>query len=146
MDHLIVSDEAVFSLNSEINTRKVRKYALHSDGHPPDHYVEFHQGANQVMMWACGLGPHLVQGNTLTLESICESSAITLSREIFVFMVSMRVPSGGNTLWLLRTPAMRRCDTIVGNFPAVLKVNMVTGHAPLVPRILQCVTFSFGDI
>ena len=41
LDQLIVSDEAIFSLNSEINTRNVRKYAAHGDGHPADHYVEF---------------------------------------------------------------------------------------------------------
>jgi hypothetical protein len=39
IDHLIVSDEAVLSLNSEINTKNVRKYAAHGDGHPPDHYT-----------------------------------------------------------------------------------------------------------
>ena len=40
-DQLIVSDEAIVSLNSEINTRNVRKYAAHGDGHPTDHNVEF---------------------------------------------------------------------------------------------------------
>ena len=34
LDQLIVSDEAIFSLNSEINTRNVRKYTAHGDGHP----------------------------------------------------------------------------------------------------------------
>ena len=34
LDQLIVSDEAIVSLNSEINTRNVRKYATHGDGHP----------------------------------------------------------------------------------------------------------------
>ena len=74
LDHLIVSDEAVFSLNSEINTRNVRKYAAHGDGHPPDHYVEFLQGADQVMVWVgltrtgIVLGPHFVQGHLDTRE------------------------------------------------------------------------------
>ncbi len=74
LDHLIISDEAVFSLNSEINMRNVRKYAAHGDGHPPDHYVEFLQGANQVMVWVgltrtgIILGPHFVQRHLDTRE------------------------------------------------------------------------------
>ena len=51
LDHLIVSDEAVFSLNSEITARNVVKYAPYGNGHPDDHYVEFTQGADQVMVW-----------------------------------------------------------------------------------------------
>ena len=35
LDQLIVSDEAIFSLNSEINTTNVRKYAAHGDGTQP---------------------------------------------------------------------------------------------------------------
>ena len=35
LDQLIVSDEAIFSLNSEITTRNVRKYAAHDDGTQP---------------------------------------------------------------------------------------------------------------
>ena len=74
LDQLIVSDEAIFSLNSEINTRNVRKYAAHGDGHPADHYVEFFKGADQVMVWVgltrtgIVLGPHFVQGNLDTRE------------------------------------------------------------------------------
>ena len=34
LDQLIVSDEAIFSLNWEINTRNVRKYASHGNGYP----------------------------------------------------------------------------------------------------------------
>ncbi len=63
LEQLIVSDEAVFSLNSEINSRNV------IDGHPPDNYVEFAQGADQVMIWV-GLtregvvpGPHFAERN-----------------------------------------------------------------------------------
>ena len=47
LDQLIVSDESVFSLNSEINSRNVIEYAEHGNGHPPDHYVEFAQGATK---------------------------------------------------------------------------------------------------
>ncbi|CAB4042592.1 Hypothetical predicted protein, partial [Paramuricea clavata] len=54
-DQLIVSDEAVFSLNSEVNSRKVVKYAEY--------------GAEQVMVWAgltragAVLGLHFVEWN-----------------------------------------------------------------------------------
>ena len=68
LNNLIVSDEAIFSLNSEVNSRNVIKYAPYGQGHPPDHYVEFKQGADQVMVWM-GLtgsgqvfGPHFVRG------------------------------------------------------------------------------------
>jgi hypothetical protein len=38
LDQLIVSDEAVFSLNSEVNaSRNVIKYAPYGNGHPADH-------------------------------------------------------------------------------------------------------------
>ena len=39
LDKLVVSDEAVFRLNSEINSRNVRNYVAKGDGHPDDHYV-----------------------------------------------------------------------------------------------------------
>ena len=113
LDHLIVSDKAVFSLNSEINTRNVRKYALHGDGHSLDHYVEFLQGANQIMVWI-GLTRQALFWvpisckETLTAENVCESSAITSSREIFVFMASIRILYGGNKMGRLRMPAMQR--------------------------------------
>ena len=74
LDHLIVSDEAVFSLNSEVNTRNTRMYAAYGNGHPPDHYVEFLQGSNQIMVWVglnrAGnvLGPHFVERNLDTRE------------------------------------------------------------------------------
>ena len=66
MSNLISSDEAIFSLNSEVNTRNVRCYSHFGDGHPDDHYVEFKQGADQLMVWAgltgsgVLLGPHFV--------------------------------------------------------------------------------------
>ena len=69
LDQLIVSDEAVFSLNSEINSRNVTEYAEHGNGQPPDHYVEFAQGADQVMVWVgltrkgVVLGPHFAERN-----------------------------------------------------------------------------------
>ena len=42
---------AVFSLNLEVNTRNVIRYSLYGDGHTADHYIEFAQGAAQVMVW-----------------------------------------------------------------------------------------------
>ncbi|CAB3989435.1 Hypothetical predicted protein [Paramuricea clavata] len=67
LDQLIVSNEAIFSSNAEINSRNVIKYAAKGDGHPPDHYVEFSQGADQVMVWVglartgVVLGPHFIE-------------------------------------------------------------------------------------
>ena len=74
LDNLIVSDEAIFSLNSEVNSRNVIKYAEYGQGHPPDHYIEFKQGADQVMVWlgltgsGLVLGPHFVRGRLDTRE------------------------------------------------------------------------------
>ena len=33
----------------EVNRRNVIKYAPYGNGHPADHYVEFAQGADQVV-------------------------------------------------------------------------------------------------
>jgi len=74
LSRLVVSDEANFSLNSEVNTKNVVKYAEFGQGHPEDHYVEFEQGAGQVMVWmgltgeGQVLGPHFVQGRLNTAE------------------------------------------------------------------------------
>ena len=119
LDHLIVSDEAVFSLNSEINTRNVRKYALHGDGHPPDHYVEFLQGGNQIMVWisltraGIVLGPHLVQGNLNSREYLRIIRYNVIQRDFRLHGIDK------NTVWRqLGIPAMRRYDTFVGmQFP-----------------------------
>ena len=71
-EDLVASDEAIFSLNSEINTRNVIKYATKGDGHPPrpDHYGEFSQGAHKVMVctgWMARTGvvlsPHFIERN-----------------------------------------------------------------------------------
>ena len=76
LDKLVVSDEAMFSLNSEINSRNVRKYAAKSDGHPNDHYVAYQQGEQQIMVWVgltrqgAVLGPHFVEGNLDAREYI----------------------------------------------------------------------------
>ena len=50
LNQLIVSDEAIFSLNSEINARNVVKYSHYGNGHPLDHYVEFSRGYDQIIV------------------------------------------------------------------------------------------------
>ena len=69
LPNLITSDEAVFSLNSEVNTHNVIKYSPYGQGHPNDHYIDHRQGAGQVMV-GIGLtgdgrilGPHFANGN-----------------------------------------------------------------------------------
>ena len=75
LENLIVSDEAVFSLNSEVNSKNVIQYAAYGQGHPDDHYIEFKQGADQVMVWmgltgdGKVLGPHFVQVRFNTIEN-----------------------------------------------------------------------------
>lgn len=74
LNKLIVSDEAVFSLNSEVNTRNVINYAPFGQGHPEDHYVEFEQGPDKIMVWVGMMrngtifGPHVVRGKLDTRE------------------------------------------------------------------------------
>ena len=69
-----MSDEATFSLNSEVNTHNVIHYAPYGQGHLANHFVEFEQGADIVMAWAgltragIVLGPHFIQGNLNTRE------------------------------------------------------------------------------
>ena len=68
LNNLVSSDEAVFSLNSEVNTHNVIRYARYGQGHPQDHHIGNRQGADQVLVWV-GLtgygevfGPHFVRG------------------------------------------------------------------------------------
>ena len=61
----------MFSLNSEENTRNVRKYAEHGNGHR-----EFLQGAKKLMVWVgltrtgVVLGPHFAERNLDTREHL----------------------------------------------------------------------------
>ena len=50
LSNLETSDETVFSLNSEVDTRNVVKYSLYGNGHPNDHYLEHRQGAARLMV------------------------------------------------------------------------------------------------
>ena len=87
LDLLIVSDEAIFSLNSEINSRNVIKYAARGEGHPPDHYVEFSQGADQVMVWVgltrtgVVLGPHFFRPNLDSQEYLRVIRYLVIQRD-----------------------------------------------------------------
>lgn len=71
--NLIVSYVAIFSMNTEINSRNVIKYALY--GHPEDHYIDFSQGRDQFMVQIGVIGDGKYQVLTLykddqTVESI----------------------------------------------------------------------------
>ena len=74
LDQFIVSDEAVFSLNLEVNTRNVIRYSPHGDRHPADHSVEFAHGADQVIILVgltragVVLGPYFAERNLDTRE------------------------------------------------------------------------------
>ena len=70
LDQLVVSDEAIFSLNSEVNTHNAIHYAPYGQGHPENHFVEFEQRADSVTVWigltragvvlGVVLGPHFI--------------------------------------------------------------------------------------
>ena len=90
LDQLIVSDEAVFSLNSYVNTRNVIQYAPYGNGHPADHCVEFAQGADQVMVWV-GLtradvvrGPHFAERTLDTREYLRIIRYYVIQREFHI--------------------------------------------------------------
>ena len=89
LQNLITSDEAIFSLNSEVNTWNVRCYSLHRAGHPENHYIEFEQGADQVMVWigvtGAGviLGPHFINGRMNTQEYLRIVRYNIVQREFF---------------------------------------------------------------
>ena len=73
---ILTSDEAILSLNSEVNTENAVKYSKYGEGHPPDHYIGHQQGAAQVMVWVGltvdgrVLGPHFIDGNMDSREYI----------------------------------------------------------------------------
>ena len=99
LDQLIVSDEAIFSLNSEVDTRNVIKYAPYGNGHPADHYVEFAQGADKVMVWVgltgagVALGPHFAERNLDTREYLRIIRYNVIQREFDIHNI------GRNNMW-----------------------------------------------
>ena len=50
LSNLVTSDEAVFTMNSEVNTRNVICYSQYGQGLPQDYYVGHKQGAEQLMV------------------------------------------------------------------------------------------------
>ena len=51
LQDLIVSDEAIFSLNSEANSSHVVQCAKRGKGYPNDHYVDFDPGEDKATVW-----------------------------------------------------------------------------------------------
>ena len=150
LDKLIVSDEAVFSLNSEINSRNVRKYAARGDGHPHDHYVGHMQGAQQVMVWAgltrqgVVLGPHFTRANLDTREYMRIIRYNVIQREFPVHNIDR------NSMWWQQDGAS--CHTsnatiryLQGQFPGRLMSKR--GDWPWPPRspdLTVCDFFLWG--
>ena len=94
LPNLITSDEAIFSLNSEVNTKNSVKYSKYGQGHPPDHYIGHQQGAAQVMVWVglTGdgrvLGPHFIDGNMDSREYIRIVRYNVVQREFGAFGIN----------------------------------------------------------
>ena len=150
LDKLIGSDEAVFSLNSEINSRNVRKYAARGHGHPNDHYVGCLQGAQQVMVWVgltrqgVVLGPHFTRRNLDTREYIRIIRYNVIQRELPEHNLDR------NTMWWQQDGAS--CHTsnatiryLQGQFPGRLMSKR--GNWPWPPRspdLTVCDFFLWG--
>ena len=121
LDQFIVSEEAVFSLNLEVNTRNIIRYSPHGDGHPAVHSVQCAQGTDQVMVWVgltragVVLGPHFAE-KTSTLENIYVLNVTMSYRGIFTLIISIRISCGGNKMELLRIPVMQQCNTSADSF------------------------------
>ena len=151
---MIVPDEAVFSLNSEVNTRNVIKYAPYGNGHPADHYVELAQGTDQVMVWVgftragVVLGPDFAERNLDTREYLrIIRYYVIIQREFHIHNIDRN-----NIRWQQdRAPAHTSNATMQylrGQFP--LRLMSKHGDWPLamppsLPRPGKYVTFSFGD-
>ena len=113
LDRLIVSDESVFSLNSEVNSRNVIEYAEHGNSNPPDHYVEFAQFVDIVMVWVglarsgAILGPHFAEriwNHTLSCNVVFEHN---INEHVLWWQ-----PNGASTI-----QAMRPFVSFKNNFP-----------------------------
>ena len=133
LDQLVVSDEAVLSLNSKDNTRNVIKYTPYGNGHPTDHYVEFAQGADQVMVWVgltragAVLGPHFAEKTSIKENIYLLYVTILYSRN-FIFITSIGITCGGDKMELLRIPVMQY---LRGQFP--LRRMSKRGDLPCMP-------------
>ena len=97
---LVVSDEAIFSLNLEVNTHNVIHDTPHGQRHPANHFVEFEIGANSAIVWigltraGVVLGPHFIQGNLNTREYL----RIIRYRETFPGITSTNRLFGGSKI------------------------------------------------
>jgi hypothetical protein len=150
LDQLIVSDEAVFSLNSEVNTRNVIKYAPYGNGDPADHYVEFAQGADQVMVWVgltragVVLGPHFAERNLDTREYLRIIRYHVIQRDFHVHNIDR------NNMWWQQDGAPAHTSNATmqylrGQFP--LRLMSKRGDWPWPPRspdLVICDFFLWG--
>ncbi len=121
LDQLIISDEAVFSLNSEVNTRSVIMYAPFANEYSADHYVEFAQGPDQVMVWidltreGVVLGPHFAERNLDTREYFRIIRYHVIQRDFYVNNI-VGITCGGNKMELLHMPVMQPWNTFADSF------------------------------
>jgi hypothetical protein len=72
---------------------------LYGNGHPVDHYVEFAQGADQVMVWVgltragVVLGPHFAERNLNTREYLRIIRYHVIQRDFYVHNIDR------NNMW-----------------------------------------------
>ena len=117
LDQLTVSDEAIFSLNSEINSRNVIRYAAKGAGHPPDHYVEFSQGADKVMVWVglirtgVVLGPHFIERNLDSREYLRIIRYNVIQRDFLIHNIDRHV------MWWRQDGAPRHTSNATMQYP-----------------------------
>ena len=122
LDQFIVSDEAVFSLNLEVNTKNVIGYSPHGDGHPAHHSVEFAQSADQVMVWVgltqagVVLGPHFAERNLDTREYLRIIRYHLIQRDFHMFNVNKIITWLQRDGQLLCIPVMQQCNTSADSF------------------------------
>ena len=102
-------------------------YAAYGNGHPPDHYVEFLQGSNQIMVWVgltrAGnvLGLHFVERNLDTREYLRIIRYNVIQQDFRTQNINRhdmwwQQDVSCHTKTCLVIPAMQRCDTLEANF------------------------------
>ena len=137
LGQFIVSDEAVFSFNLEVNTRNVIKYSAYGNGHPAGHYVELAQGTDQVMVWVgltragVVLGPHFAERNLATSEYIRIIRYHVIQRDFHIFNTDK------NNMWWQQDGAPAhashaKMQYLRGQFP--LRLMSKRGDWPWPPR------------
>ena len=137
LQNLIISDEAIFSLNSDVNSKNVIYYSRYGQGHPPEHYIEFEQGADQIMVWmgltGTGqvLGPHFVRNRLDTREYLRIVRYNVVQRDF------RRLNINRATTWWVQDGAPAHTSNaairyLQGQFPG--KVVSKRGDVPWPPR------------